>query len=506
MELVLYWRLILQNRILIALSILFGLAASVALTFAATPMYKSDSQVFVSTPVTSLDIAALATGSSFSQQRVKSYAQIVNSPLTLKAVIEKLGLDISAEELSKRVSASAPLDTVLISISVTDAIPSRAAEIANEIAKQFKIVAADLEMRTVDVNTPVKISIVRLATSADAPFTPRKKINYLLGLVFGFGLGLLFSGVRKVLDLSVKNEDDINGLPLLAAIGFDSSADEKPLITDLGRYAARTESFRTLRTNIRYIIPSIPAKVLAIASALPNEGKSTTAINLSISMTQGGQRVLLIEGDMRRPKLCEYLNLSNRELGLSTILTDKKRVSTKAVNNAVQQFEKTRLDIMTSGPVPANPSELLGNPKLMEMLKLLRGMYDYIIFDSPPLLPVTDAAVIASQVDGVILVVHAGKTKKPQFQGSRAAVESVGGRILGVVLNKIPEQSRGYNYGYKYAYSQGYGINGGAAVAKEYAPSVDEQYRIEREEFFERVAGKRFKEELRRQTRKYDRA
>ena len=223
MELVLYWRLILQNRILIALSILFGLAASVALTFAATPMYKSESQVFVSTPVTSLDIAALATGSSFSQQRVKSYAQIVNSPLTLKAVIEKLGLDISAEELSKRVSASAPLDTVLISISVTDAIPSRAAEIANEIAKQFKIVAADLEMRTVDVNTPVKISIVRLATSADAPFTPRKKINYLLGLVFGFGLGLLFSGVRKVLDLSVKNEDDINGLPLLAAIGFDSS-------------------------------------------------------------------------------------------------------------------------------------------------------------------------------------------------------------------------------------------------------------------------------------------
>jgi capsular exopolysaccharide synthesis family protein len=209
---------------------------------------------------------------------------------------------------------------------------------------------------------------------------------------------------------------------------------------------------------------------------------------------------------MRRPKLCDYLNLSNRELGLSTILTDKKRVSTKAVNNAVQQFEKTRLDIMTSGPVPANPSELLGSPKLMEILKLLRGMYDYIIFDSPPLLPVTDAAVIASQVDGVILVVHAGKTKKPQFQGSRAAVESVGGRILGVVLNKIPEQSRGYNYGYKYAYSQGYGINGGAAVAKEYAPSVDEQYRIEREEFFERVAGKRFKEELRRQTRKYDRA
>ena len=141
MEILLYWRLILQNRILIALCVFFGLVVSVAFTLTATPMYESKSQVFVSTPVTSLDIAALATGSSFSQQRVKSYAQIVNSPLTLSAVIEELGLDISAEDLSKRVSATAPLDTVLISIGVIDAIPSRAADIANEIAKQFMIVA-----------------------------------------------------------------------------------------------------------------------------------------------------------------------------------------------------------------------------------------------------------------------------------------------------------------------------------------------------------------------------
>ena len=505
MEILLYWRLILQNRILIALCVFFGLVVSVAFTLTATPMYESKSQVFVSTPVTSLDIAALATGSSFSQQRVKSYAQIVNSPLTLSAVIEELGLDISAEDLSKRVSASAPLDTVLISIGVIDAIPSRAADIANEIAKQFMIVASDLEMRNTDLDTPVKISTVRLAAPADAPFTPRKKINYLLGIVFGFTLGLSLAGIRKVLDLTIKNEDDLNGIPLLAAIGFDGAALEKPLITQLGRYAARTESFRTLRTNIKYIIPTVPAKVIAVSSSLPGEGKTTTAINLAISMAQGGHRVLLVEGDMRRPKICNYLNIPNPDLGLSTILSEKKRVSMSRVKAATQRVEGTRLDLITSGKVPSNPSELLGSSKMSELLKLLRGIYDYIVFDSTPLLPVTDAAVIASQVDGVILVVHAGKTKKPQFKGCSAAVESVGGRILGVVLNKIPEQSNGYNYGYKYAYSPGYGIKGGIEVATEYAPSAEAEYRIEREEFFERIAGKRFKEELRRDTRKYDR-
>ncbi len=505
MEILLFWRLILQNRWLIAACTILGLVASILMTFAATPMYKSESQVFVSTPVTSLDIAALATGSSFSQQRVKSYAQIVNSPLTLGAVIANLRLDMSAEELSKRVSASAPLDTVLISISVSDPIPSRAAKIANEIANQFTIVAADLEMRNIDLDTPVKISTVRLATPAGAPFSPRKQVNYLLGIVFGFALGLALAGLRKVLDLSVKNEDDINGLPLLASIGFDSEATERPLITELGRYAARTESFRTLRTNVKYIIPNVPAKVISLTSALPGEGKSTTAINLSISMAQGGQRVLLIEGDMRRPKLTNYLNLPNSDLGLSTILKDSKKISVGSIKQTIQQFEGSRLDLMTSGPVPVNPSELLGSPRMMELLKVVRGMYDYILFDSPPLLPVTDAAVIASQVDGVILVVHAGKTKKPQFQGCRAAIESVGGRILGVVLNKIPERSNGYNYGYKYAYSPGYGTRGSSVVASEYAPSPEDSYRAEREEFFERVAGKRFKEELIREVKKYDR-
>jgi non-specific protein-tyrosine kinase len=505
MEVLLYWRLILQNKVLLVVCIFLGLLASIGLTLSATPMYKSESQVFVSTPVTSLDISALATGSSFSQQRVKSYAQIVNSPLTLRAVIEELGLNISAEELSKRVSASAPLDTVLISISVNDSSPLRAAEIANEIATQFKIVASDLEMRSIDTDAPVKISTVRLAVPAEAPFTPRTKINYILGIVFGFAMGLLVSGVRKVLDLSVKNEDDLSGLPLLSAIGFDSAAEEKPLITELGRYAARTESFRNLRTNVKYIVPNIPAKIIAVTSALPNEGKSTTAINLSISMAQGGQRVLLIEGDMRRPQLCNYLNLAKSELGLSTILNEKKKISVAAVNRVVQQFEETRLDLITSGPVPSNPSELLGSSRMNEFLKVLRGMYDYIIFDTPPLLPVTDAAVVASQVDGVILVVHAGKTKKPQFQGCRAAVESVNGRILGVVLNKIPEKAAGYNYGYKYSYSPGYGIKAEKAVATEYAPSPEEKYRIEREEFFERVVGKRFKEELSREVKKYDR-
>lgn len=504
MEFLLYWRLILHNRILILSCVLLGLLVSIATTSLATPMYKSESQVFVSTPATSLDISALATGSSFSQQRVKSYAQIVNSPITLNSVIEKLNLDVSAKELSKRVFASAPLDTVLITISVSDPDSLRAANIANEIAKQFTIVAADLEMRAIDLEAPVKISTVRVATPADAPYSPRKKINYILGLICGFLLGLAVSGLKKILDLSVKNEDDLEGLPLLAAIGFDSDADERPLITDLNRYASRTESFRTLRTNVKYIVPNIPAKVLAISSALPGEGKSTTAINLSISMSQGGHRVLLIEGDMRRPKLVQYLDTEKSNIGLSSILSENRKISASSISQNVQRFGETRLDVMLSGPIPPNPSEMLGSPKMGDLLRFVRQRYDYIIIDTPPLLPVTDAAVVASQADGVVLIVHAGKTKKPQFKGCRAAVESVNGVVLGVVLNKIPAQSDGYNYGYKYAYKSGYSLKANSSLELKYPPSLDEEYRMEREELFERVAGKRFKEELIREIKKYD--
>ena len=501
---IMFFRLLTQNKLIIILSSILGICSAVALTATATPLYRSEAQLFVSTPASSLDISALATGSSFSQQRVKSYAEIINSPMTLEPVIKELGLNVSPEDLSDRISANAPIDTVLITISVVDTNPELAAKIANVTAAQFGRVASEIEMRNVDIDTPIKVSTVREAIPAGSPFAPRSSVNIIMGLILGFALGLGIALLKRLMDNTMRDEDDLLGLPLLGAIGFDQSADEKPLITKLGRYAARTEAFRTLRTNIKYIIPSIPAKVIAVTSALPGEGKSTTAINLSISITQGGNRAILVEADMRRPKINTYLSMSTHKSGLSELLSSTKKMTPSLIRNSINKFEDTNLYVLPAGNIPPNPAELLGSEAMKILIGQLRQSYDYVIIDCPPLLPITDAAVVSSIVDGAILIVHAGKTKKPEFMGSRAALEAVGARIIGVVLNKIPTDKHGYNYGYRYAYSKSYGKTYGAATKDVYAPSLEDQYRLERDEFFERVAGKRFKEELRRESGKYD--
>ncbi|MFM9099721.1 MAG: YveK family protein, partial [Actinomycetota bacterium] len=215
MELVAYWRLLVQSRRVIAVTTFLGLLISFLVTMSMTPIYKSSAQLFVSTPASAVDISALLTGSSFSQQRVKSYAQIINSPVNLSPVVEELKLKMSAEELSENITASAPLDTVLISLTVSDTNPKRAARIANAVAQQFGITVKSLELQEIDTESPIKVSIAKFAVPPSAPASPKKTVNYLLGLMLGFGLGFGIASLRKLLDNTVKSEDDLGDIPLL---------------------------------------------------------------------------------------------------------------------------------------------------------------------------------------------------------------------------------------------------------------------------------------------------
>jgi non-specific protein-tyrosine kinase len=487
MELIQYWRLIVQNRIVIGASTLVGLVIAGAITFTTTPLYESQAQIFVSTPASTLDISALATGSSFSQQRVKSYAQIINSPKTLEPVIERLNLKITPIELAKKINATAPLDTVLISLSVRDFQPARAALIANSVAEQFGVTVADLELYGIGVDSPVKVSTVEDAFPANSPISPNKAINFALGIVLGFAVGIGLCSVRKSLDNTVKNENDLDGSPLLAAIGFDENADEKPLITQIGRYAARTEAFRTLRTNLQFLNPDAHPQVIVMTSALPNEGKTTSSINLALSLAQAGAKVILVEADLRRPKVPLYLEMSSMSEGLSDLISGP-----------------TGLKVLLSGMIPPNPSELLSSKKFEELIDMLRKQFEYVIIDCPPLLPVTDAAIVSAKADGCVLIVHAGATKKPHFIGSRDAIKAVGSNILGVIINKIPESSVEYEYGYRYGYPRYFGANYRPYAKRgteegQYAPSADVLSRQALEDSFRHIKGQRFKEELKRQ-------
>jgi succinoglycan biosynthesis transport protein ExoP len=451
---------ILTRNILVLVPLaIAGVFAGNFISASTTPMFRSSADLFISTPASAVDIGLLATGSTFSQERVKSYTQIINAPATLQPVIDRLELNTTPEALALRITATAPPDTVVIRVLVVDQNPVRAAAIANEVALQFALTAESIELPQINSTSPVKVSMARPAVPEFGPISPKKNTNRLLGAFGFFVLGYLFFLVRYVIDLTIKNLDDLQGLPLLAAIGFDPAADMTPLISDLGPYAARTEAFRSLRTNVISSLELVKGSVVAITSGLSEEGKTTTSINLAQSTSSQGLKTLLIEADLRRPRLEQYLpslRSAGVLLGLSDMLDSRSESALrKFLPKAIQQIS-SELSILHAGAIPLNPTELLAGPNLGALLKIVKAKFDIVIIDCPPVLPVTDASVICQCVDGAIVVVHGGKTKTAAFEATLSALNSVDAKILGVVINKIPNSRDSADYGYRSGYGHNY--------------------------------------------------
>lgn len=456
-------RVVKVNLPLVVSSIITSFLLSAIVTFTISPLYTSSARLFISIPGSALDISSLATGSSFAEARVKSYAKIVDGPLTLLPVIKKLNLSYSVEQLASMVSADAPLGTVLVDISVENSDSNLASNLANSVAAQFALTVAELEFASAGTESPVKVTLVKYATPSGKASSPNKIANLLIGVLFGFGIGVGLALLRRLLDLTVKSEIDLLGYPLLAAMVFDPEAANKPLTSQMDKYSVRVETYRLLRTNLQFISPENPPQVIAIASALPGEGKTTSSLNLSLALVVSGFKVLLIECDLRRPKVSTYLGVAKSKPGLSELLVSRSRFEFRPF---VQHFfpnplQKQKIDFIAAGAIPPNPSELLNSDRFTSLIKFARENYDYVILDSSPILPVADASLVATHSDGVLMIVGAGTTKKSQFSGAVDAICGVNSKILGVMLNRIPRDSRraqdyGYKYGYAGAYSESY--------------------------------------------------
>ena len=452
-----FYRLLLRNLIPVLICVFFGVGIAGAITLTMEKEYTAQAVLFVSTPRSSVDIGLLATGSNFTQQRVKTYANIVNGPATLNPVIEELGLNTTWDKLAKKIKANAPLDTALINLSVTDGDPVLAASIANAVGKQFETTAGQLEVQESSGGSPVKVTLAKYAIAPRSPSQPVWGLNILIGLLIGFGIGVTIGIVRQVFDSSIKNEEQIDGLSLLGAVGFDPNAAEQPLITMVKNFSPRAESYRHLRTNLEFLHEEEPPQVIAIASPLPGEGKTTTVLNLGLALTEANYKVLCLEADLRRPTIRKYLKCEEAPAGLSEILSGKIPCDNRDAINATIRFDKnSRLHLLTAGKNADNPSVLLHSTNFEKLISILRKDFDFILIDSPPLLPVTDGGLIASKADGAVLVIRAGVTRLNQFRGARDALNRVGANVLGVVLNMIPLVRNGEDYGYRYGYSYGY--------------------------------------------------
>lgn len=462
-----YLRIASKHWRLVALFTVLALGASIVATLAVTPMYQARAQLFVSAQLGETDISQLAQGSTFSQQRVKSYADIVDSERVTQPVVDQLDLPLTADELAGRVSASAPLDTVLINVDVTDESPTRAAAIANAVGFQFVQVVRDLEAAPDAKRSPVRVSVVRRADVSTTPVSPRTKVNLALGLLVGLALGIGVAMLRETLDTTVKPDGDLadsGGFPVLGRIGYDAVARKNPLVVQADPHGARAEAFRQLRTSLQFVDIDHKPRSIVVTSSLPDEGKSTTAANLAITMAQAGLRVVLVEGDLRRPRLAEYLGLEGAT-GLTSVL-----VGSADLHDVLQPWGDGNLKVLPSGPIPPNPSELLGSQHMLKLLKHLEEIADIVLVDAPPLLPVTDAAVLSALADGALVVCRVGKTRREQLRRAVEALASVDARLLGIVLNMAPTKGpHAYSYGYRYTATTNAKVPSSRVAAKESA-------------------------------------
>lgn len=440
-----YLHVVRRSWALILAIALAGLLGGGALSILSKPTYAAQTELFVAIQ-SSGSISELQQGNTFSQGRVQSYVKTVSTPVVLQPVIDSLGLNVSADQLAKQVKASTDLDTVVINISVVDNSPVQAAAIAQATGNSLIKVVDDLERPKLGGASPVKLSVITPATPPGSPTTPNTRLNLVLGVCLGLVAGLALALGRKALDSKVRGESDVlevSSSPILGGIAFDSDASRKPLLTQAPQHSRRAESYRQLRTNLQFANISGHAKTVLVTSSLPGEGKSTTAINLAIALAQAGQSVCLVDADLRRPMVGEYLGL-DATAGLTTAL-----VGAADVNELLHVWGGDNLCVLTSGRIPPNPSELLGSEEMSGLIKALEQAFDIVIIDAPPLLPVTDAAVLAQHVGGVAVVVGAQRIKRQDLEKSLRALELVGANILGLVLNLLPGKGPD-SYAYTY--------------------------------------------------------
>ncbi|MFI6598991.1 polysaccharide biosynthesis tyrosine autokinase [Nonomuraea sp. NPDC050536] len=452
MDLVYYIRLARRNLLLILLSLALALSAAYVVTVNTPKKYEATISLLVSAQNNKGSTATAYQAVLLSQERVKSYANL----LTSRRVLEQLVGSADVRNLQDQIRAEAVPETVLLRATVTDTDPARARRLADALGTTFTRLIDELERPAPGAAATVRVTVVDRAELPTVPVSPKPVLNFALAVL----LSLLVSAgtiiLRDRLDTTIKSSDTmqkISNSPTLGIISFERDARKHPLIVRAEGGSARAEAFRSLRTNLQFIGVDQQPKSLVVTSSLPGEGKSSTASNLAIALTQAGWRVILVDADLRRPRIPEYLGIEGG-VGLTDVLIGRAELGA-----VMQRWGRDSLSVLPSGPVPPNPSELLGSHQMRLLLKRLTADFDMVIIDAPPLLPVTDAAALAAVCDGALLVARYGKSRREHLARAVDLLASVNARLLGTVLNFAPVRGGdGYGYGYT-AYGYGEAVS-----------------------------------------------
>lgn len=441
MEVAAYLGLVRRRWIPIVLCLLAGVAGALSIVRSTPETYRASTQLIINIPA-AREVQEALQGFQLSSQLLASYAHVATSRSAAAEVVEKLELKASPSDVQRRLSAQPVPETLLMAISAEAQEPRLAKDLADTTAAVFVDMVRDLERGKAGAIEPRIIDIAQVPTR---PISPRPTRDVAAGAVFGLLVGLGVALLLESLDRSVRTPSEaaaLAGAPILALVPKRRDAADHPLLTQADAGSPAAESYRVLRTAVRFIDPDRAVRSLVFTSPSAGEGKTSTAANLAVTLAQAGEMVVLVDADLRRTKLATLLDV-HPEPGLTSLLIGEGSLDDSLVPVG------DRLKFLPTGPLPPNPSELLGSQAMASLLRDLQSRCDVLILDAPPLLPVTDAQVLSTQVDGVVLVTRFGRTERELLSQARERLAVVGARIFGCVINAVPlsaDYSEEYSY------------------------------------------------------------
>jgi capsular exopolysaccharide synthesis family protein len=479
-------RMIRRRALTIVLVAVLLAAAAVGLSLMQPPVYQASTTILVGQEQSdqSLNLASDIMGL---QQITMTVVEAVNSRVVAEAVIEELNLDTTPETILGGMAVQQVTDTQFIQIDYVDTNPERAQQIANAIAEVSSEQIAEVSPNA----TAITATVWEPAVEPTIPISPQPIRNGILAMFLGLGLGVALAFLLESLDDSWRSSEEVEQLSGVSTFGIipqfkplrnahkrkdkktnssqNGAMEHLDLEYDPGRNGSNgknghheiefsgslvaaadptgvtAEAYRTLRTNLFYALVDDPPKVIALTSPGPREGKSTTCANLGVMLAQAEKSTLVLDCDLRRPQIHKLFGLRNLR-GMSDVLTGRKSLE------EAWQEPLPNLKVLTAGLIPPNPAELLGSRRFAELVRQAREKFDYVLIDAPPVELVSDPLILATQSDGVLLVLDAQNTRKVSLRHSMRSLDGVEANVFGTVMNNVDISKKEYRRYQFYSY------------------------------------------------------
>ncbi len=432
---------------LLVAAVLVGLSAAAAVSWTAERVYESTTRLFVGATGSPGSVDAYS-GGLFAEQRVQSYVRVVEGDRVARRVIDELGLDLTPGEFAGKVAVQPVQETVILEVTVSDGSPERAQAIAASVGRHAIEQLTALETTPGAVDPAIRVTTLDGATAPREPVSPDVVRNLALGVALGLLAGLLAVLLPARFGRRVTSREDVHdrtGATVLATF-VDARRDRADgPATELFADPAGQEAVRAIRSHVLRGSGETPPRIVVVTGAVRGAGASSVAVGLALGLAGAGTRTLLVDADVRRPRIARYLGLSAGS-GLTDVLSGRS-----TFEDAVRSWGDGPLSVLTAGSVPMDPGAVYDSPALRVLLDRLRDTQDVVIIDAPALGPVPGAAVLAGWADGCILVARYGATRHEHLAGAAAVLAREKAHLLGVVLNRVPvriARARGFLHPY----------------------------------------------------------